>query len=425
MSMILLQPANTILHASGRIKRRTISLTEMYNLLETRKMVWRELKFLDVTREARTIALTGIPSSDPRVPNRKGVKDARAFLIGELMSGAFDEGPRMLGGPATELAGEVNQILQEHEEDRKHGTRTIKTGIPLIDEQLGGLDKRTLNLIMGHTGHRKTAVARTAAYYAALGGHRVLFIPLEWTVEEELVQFVMMHAHQDQMFKGTQELSVQRAEAGELNQDERDFVRQYIAPSFRDDIGKNLVIRGTPDGTWPAIKQIIESEHSKEPLAMVVIDYVSIISFGDSRDEVGQMNRLVKEIKQMALHHDGQGLVFLTPVQCNRTGYDKALANHGVWETAGIYLFSEMEKSADNIMYTFMPDELKQDNQMRIGFCKTRRHGAIEPRLVEVDPATGLVGGSPVIKKVKQDDSWLTNANQALSDYDRFYGYAR
>jgi hypothetical protein len=56
-----------------------------------------------------------------------------------------------------------------------------------------------------------------------------------------------------------------------------------------------------------------------------------------------------------------------------------------------------MEKSADNILYCFQDDPLRAKNEMKIGFCKTRRHGVITPRLVTIDPLVGLVGGSPVV----------------------------
>jgi hypothetical protein len=99
----------------------------------------------------------------------------------------------------------------------------------------------------------------------------------------------------------------------------------------------------------------------------------------------------------MCMHfNDDRGIVVVSPVQCNRKGYALAKANGGVWEATDIWMYGEMEKSADNILYTYMPDDLKRANQMKLGFAKTRRHGPIAPQVVDVDPKVSLVGGSPI-----------------------------
>jgi hypothetical protein len=116
------------------------------------------------------------------------------------------------------------------------------------------------------------------------------------------------------------------------------------------------------------------------------------------------MCQAVRELKQLCLHfNDDKGLVVVSPVQGNRKGYAAAVANGGAWEASDIHMYGEMEKSADNILYTFQPDELKADNKMKLGFCKTRRHGPTAPLQVIVDPQVGLVGGSPQDDEDKKD----------------------
>jgi hypothetical protein len=174
-------------------------------------------------------------------------------------------------------------------------------------------------------------------------------------------------------------------------------------PALQQELGTNLVIRSVEDKTWQNIRQLIEVENAEGPLDLVVIDYITLFELGKGFDKAYEMHQAVRELKQMALHiNDDKGVAILSPVQGSRAGYKEAVGNDGKWEQTGIYMYGEMEKSADNILYTYMPDDLKASNQMKIGFCKTRRDEPPPQVLVEVDPKTGLVGGSPIVMAARQ-----------------------
>jgi DnaB-like helicase C terminal domain len=379
---------------------------ELPALFKTRKESWARQMFRHVSTYALYISQGQQDNPDPRKPPLKGVKDAIQYLRQEFDRGGWVAGDAPQGGSMKEAALELMYMYQDMEIARDEGSLNLPTGIPLIDETMGGYDRRTLNLIMGHTGHRKSAVARTIAYHAALSGFRVLFIPLEWPYDEEWRIFAMMHAH-SLMFEGTEKFSMERFRRAQFTEQEKELMERDLVRGLWSHLGTDLVIRSSEDRTWPAIRQLIEAENARQQLDMVVIDYLHLLDLGDARDKSYLMHQNIRELKQMAIHFNAdQGLVVVSPVQCNRAGYKAAQLNDGAWESTDIYLYSEMEKSADTIMYTFMPDDLRAKDEMKIGFCKTRRHGIIAPRVVKVDPRVGLVGGSPVVmaQQARQQD---------------------
>lgn len=378
----------------------SIDATEIENVYKTRHESWNRQRLVHHLYQSKVIAEVGMPGNRWNEPVRKGVKDARQYLLAELSAGGWVPGDKPQGGDMFLAAENLLPMYREMAEANRDNRLTIRTFIPLIDDAMGGLERRTLNLVMGHTGHRKSAVCRTMAYYAALAGFRVLFIPLEWPYDEEWRIFSVMHANLFvPVLPGLQNLSLERFQKSQLTQEELEQIERLLLPTLCKLLGPDLVIRSSDDHTWPAIRQLIEQENRKQELDMVVIDYLGMLDLGDARDKVHLMHQHIREIKQMTIRfNNGRGLVVVSPVQCNRKGYETACANGGVWESTDIYLYSEMEKSADNILYTYMPDHLKVDNQLMIGFCKTRRHGVIAPLTVTVDPRAGLVGGSPVAK---------------------------
>jgi hypothetical protein len=377
----------------------TRDFIEVEALVSARRESWTLQYFLFVTQQARIIVETGQASGNFKDPMRKGVPDAIQYLLQELHSGAFNPEAAASGGPMLQLADKLVALYEDNEAAANLNKHIIPTGIKVIDDVIGGYNRKTLNLILGTIAQRKSSVARTTAYYAAYQGFRTLFICLEWPYEEELAIFAMMHSH-GLMFRGTESLSIDRFRNGRLSKEERDFLYQDLVPDLKETLGTNLVIRGIEDRTWANVRSVIEAENANAPLDMVMIDYITLLEVGPVRDPTYAMNQLIREIKHMALYsNEGRGLVFVSPVQGNRKGYDTAVANEGTWQATDISMYSEFEKSSDTVMSCFMPPELSVLNQMKIGFCKARRFGIVAPLLVDVDPHVGLVGGSPQTKE--------------------------
>jgi hypothetical protein len=202
-----------------------------------------------------------------------------------------------------------------------------------------------------------------------------------------------------------------------LSDEEKEFLPRWLVPGLKLCLGTDLVLREVRNQTWANVRDIIEIEDADQPLDLVVIDHIMLLDMSAERDPVRAMNQVVRELKNMALYHDdGRGLVIVSPVHGNRAGYERACLHEGAWEATDIYQYSDMEKSADTVMYCFQPDELRMENKVKLGFCKSRRHGTTPPQSVDIDPLVGMIGGSDQTKqrlaKEAEDTGWSGSARR-------------
>jgi hypothetical protein len=152
-----------------------------------------------------------------------------------------------------------------------------------------------------------------------------------------------------------------------------------------------VTIRQPIAPTWGEIKNLIEMEHRIAPLDLVVVDYLGLVST-TSRDKSGEMAEIIKDAKLLTNTFDcGRGLPFLTPVQGSRSGFEDATENEGRWDTSGIWMHSEYDRSLNGCMYIFMDDEMKASQVAKIGTCKSRDSADVPPTIVSVERFSGMV----------------------------------
>lgn len=359
---------------------------------------WKKYHFGSILEQAMRINVMGV-QGDPkkREKDLSGPEDARMYMLKELQSPLFANEAVNIGGSMAETA---DQLIGNYEANKKaaHGnTLFIPTGVPHLDRTIHGLSRGTLNLILGTAGQRKSAVARTFAYNAAWAGFRVLFIPLEITFADELTAFGIIHAHNPDAFENRLEFSIENYRHGKLTQAEEIALRDVVVPDLKERIGNRLSAKQLTDTTWENIRSVIELENFIDPLDLVVIDYIGLIDTRHQKDKTLAINDVAIQMKQMALTFpNGRGgLTIVTPAQGSRKGYEDAKNNDGVWDKTGIFMYSELEKSADIVFYTFLPIELQQTGKIKLGTCKSRNTADAAGELVPIDLRTGYVGRNP------------------------------
>lgn len=84
-------------------------------------------------------------------------------------------------------------------------------------------------------------------------------------------------------------------------------------------------------------------------------------------------------------------MAIVTPAQGSRNGYENAKKSDGQWDKDGVYMFSELERSADTIIFTYMPPEMGIEGQMKIGTCKSRRSADVPAQIVSINKGTSRV----------------------------------
>ena len=246
---------------------------------------------------------------------------------------------------------------------------------------------------------RKGPIQSSELNNAATQGYHCLHIPLESSYDEELMLYGIMHAHNrffEGMFSNISGISRQAFEDGVMSQEETEFLRQTAIPHFQECVVGDVVIRQPAGFTWQDIKQMIEIEDRRQPLDLVLIDYLALMDVGDPRYATSAINETIKQVKNLCLtFRGGDGLAVITPVQGKREGYEQAKENGGMWTAAGAYMYSEFEKSLDKMVYVYSDNELKGEDHVKVGVCKSRRTIDCPATTVERHPQSGRISDLP------------------------------
>ena len=347
------------------------------------------------------ILTSALPNPDKKMmatkPTLQGIDDAFAYLMTRVNAkGLHVKDARAQYGALKDHTQHIEGLYSKNLAEKESGQMFIGTGINLIDQHMGGLRNKDFNAILGYTGQRKTAVLRTMGYTAAMRGFKVMHIPLESDFNEEMIAYLIMHAH-NEMWKGQAgSLSRQDFESGNMSNDQRHFLMKVVLPDFNATVAANIHIY-EPRGarTWADVKSAIERECMIGRVDLVLIDYLTILTptpDPNIRDKNAAMITMIQDAKQLCMTaNDGEGLCLVTPVQGSRKGLDEASLNEGAWDVTGISTYSEMDKSLDNCFYVYMTDGMSSLDQLKFGSCKMRRNKNIVCSFLRVDPCSGIV----------------------------------
>jgi hypothetical protein len=376
------------------LKKLTHADMDVY--LQVRTGEYEQTRLMRILDNAKHIVSGGIANPDnrkglPPLPDLVGTRDSMNYLMKKFQNGILINDVRADGGLLSEFKDRIQITYDKNKTDRMNGQLFIPTGIPLIDQHMGGLRRKEMTGVLGYVGQRKTAVLRTMGYNAAKAGFRVLHIPLESDFEEELTAYNVIHAHSGQ-YQAMGKLTRRRYDAGQLSDEEYSEFMSKVIDDFAKKVGKNLIVYDPKASrTWADVCAVIERENYIHPLDLVVIDYLTVLGDPTARDAMAAKILMIQDAKQMALNTGERGFALVTPVQGNRKGYDEAQANDGAWETTGIAQHSELDKSLDNCLYVFTNDEISASGQLKMGSCKHRRGPNIPATFVPFNVSAGMV----------------------------------
>jgi hypothetical protein len=385
---------------------------------------YRDAMFREYLGLARSIVdggITSVPEKGKKAePDRIGLKDARTFLMEKLQSPLFSNGRTDEGGWLGDIAPDLGKVYTDDKRRNKDNSLMIPTGIPVFDKQLGGLERKTLNFVLGAAGSLKTSLVRTMAYNAACLGNRVLFIPTEFPYVEELQNFAAMHAANPGAFTGVVDgrFSVEKIHKAGLSDKEEEDFRKIVIPVMQDDLRDKLAIIQPASFSWPNIRSIIEMENNKAPLDLIVLDYLGRLDIGDARDPRIAYNRMADDAKNFLLYdltNTRGGAAMVSPCHASRRGVENAMAADGNYVKEAIFEYSQFEKSCDVIMFTYVDPELQQENLMKIGTCKSRRTADIPAQSVSVDPHTRRVGNNDIETEKAKDKQRKQDASSVAA----------
>ena len=228
------------------------------------------------------------------------------------------------------VAENLKQILFD-DLDETENEDNPQYGIKYLDKYTGGIHKGQLTIIGARPRTGKSAIALQIAANVATSGHKVLFIPLEMLIPENLKRILL----QEQVIEPGDKI-------------DRDTVGPYLdalEQTLKFCEGLNNV-----DGIEKAIKA--------EKPELVIIDQLSQLTIGGNHRDTREMLVLItRNLKRIALEYKVP-LIVLS--QINRDGTNKkrpSLENLAESDSIG--------QDADNVFLLYEEDEDNRDKPLR------------------------------------------------------------
>jgi archaellum biogenesis ATPase FlaH len=326
-------------------------------------------------------------------------------MLQQLETGVITTGNPALSGALNDTAKEVMWLYDRFKADRMAGNHRIHTGIQEIDVHVP-IKHGDFVGVLGYAGQRKSTLCRTIAYNAAKQGFNVLHVSLEQTYNEERINYSLIHSADPKFASYNLKPTKKNFEDGCLSEEEEKYLRDIVLPDLEENLPGRLIIRQPTDGSsWSNIKMLAEMTNQTTPIDLFLVDYLALVSTSSGRDAREEMERNIKDAKQMALQFDnGRGVVFLTPIQGNRKGYEEAKSTNGVWDMTGVNLYSEFDKSADLILSTFIDEALQEESSISISSVKIRRAPPLPLFTTPVNCHVGLIGAPYSLSLAREED---------------------
>lgn len=327
-------------------------------------------------------------------------------------------------------AKDINiNIDSRHEyELKKLRPQGLKTGIKEVDSRIGGMSMGTVTTIAGFTGQYKSTwslnIARLNAYEF---GYNIVYISLETPKQDMNWNLLSRHSYETK-FPKFNFVGHDRMRQCMMTQEEEDFIFDEVEKDLKGSFvaqdgntyerGKVIVLDESDFSTFSfgevtAVLEKIDDELGGK-LDAVIVDYVQLCKFsgeGITYDANSQINSYVTFFRRLAQNFrkeiDANGkettrqLVMILLAQLNRTGWQKACRNNGVYALDALADANELERGSARIFTTFTTEEMKARKSAQVQILKNRTGQTL------YDPVTVYADGEAYV--FMDEDSSMGN----------------
>jgi len=257
----------------------------------------------------------------------------------------------------------------------------LLTGLPSIDLVCKGMRTSELWLIAAYVSELKTTLAMNFAYTQAIEqGKNVAFLTLEMPYKQVRDLFICIHSANLNLWPGSEyddvyPLDYDSIENGLLSERQEDFFKHLCNDFDNNPEYGNVNIYQPPEKlTMEHLKAWAEIENRKKPIDVLYLDYIEVMKSENVNKEYSiDLNQRIKDLKQFALNfNEGKGIPLVSAYQTNRKGKADADKNDGEYRLDALSYANEAERSADVVIYSYLNEELRDNNQAKIGCLKNR-----------------------------------------------------
>jgi replicative DNA helicase len=328
----------------------------------------------------------------------KGHQDALRYVLEEADN-------LMSAGDGMEFRSDITKDADKMRKKFRNTINNVQnawgrgTGLDPIDKTCRGVKPGELWLHAGFTSELKTTFALNWAYKQAfVFGYNVYYLSLEMNVEQiRDIIYVMHSSHPKFKKQGYESLDYRKVRDGvddqgnKITKEEKDFYYKVI-----DDVEKNsgdkyghfeVECPKKENSTIPQIKNRMEMYHQSTPIHIAFLDYFGLVqphrNLGSYYQE---LNAIIREAKQMCMNfNNGEKLPLVALHQINRQGKKEAEKNNGMYTKRALADANEAERTSDVISYTYLNDDLREQNEVKIGCLKNRDNPIWSPFKARVD----------------------------------------
>lgn len=252
----------------------------------------------------------------------------------------------------------------------------IYTGFTHIDDCLVISKKlRPFIGIMGFANDGKTTVLNTMLYNMAMKGKTVALFSKEHDPNECWMSFAFLHSHNYRNeFTLPSLTAFQKRQVEPEDWEHLDRIVEDI--KTRKNIPGRIEVQRLTD--WDTLTSHLKADHERAHYDVCAVDYLSRIDMPWGRPQFRNQDMATQIGMAQALTRDfngGEGLVFITPIQINRSGYTqskKKKEGEKKHDLTSVQQHSEFYQDMDFILSIFRDDTMKLGDTLLMEIQKVR-----------------------------------------------------
>jgi replicative DNA helicase len=397
--------------------------TNFKSLVEELIEEQRKKELVNLLKETNTISETGkkINKND----FLKGPKQAVEYFLHNSIN--FLKGKsniRTSGSIKSNSTEAIKDYLETKSSNKFDG---LLTGLPSIDMICRGMRSPELWLVVAYVSELKTTMTMNFAYTQAIEqGKNVQFVSLEMPYKDVRNMFICIHSANLNLWPGSEwddvyPLNYDDVVDGQLSEREEEFFN-FLCKDLEEnqDYGDINIYQPDEGLTMSHLKAWAEIEFRKKPFDIMYLDYIELMkSENPGKDYSLDLNQRIKDLKQFAIHfNDGAGLRIVSAYQANRKGKEHADKNDGEYRLDALSYANEAERSADVIIYSYLNDELRANNQNKIGCLKNRSRPKFKQFKAKTNLASRKIYEAPDESDLINSDKVIKNKNEKIKKDD-------
>ena len=274
---------------------------------------------------------------------------------GDIIAGAVADLEKIQQSKQPGAQRPMNDLLEFLEDFEKETKQGVLTGFYDLDELLNGLQPCSLTILAARPSMGKTALTCEIVRNVTLSGGLVLFISLETSRRGLLERILAMHA---------------RIDASDLRKKSlTDGDRHSMMEAVTEISNLPLMIDDNWEQRVSDINASARTIQAKHGLALVVVDYLQLVTPSDSRaPREQQVSRISRELKGMAKQLNIPVLCLAQLSRASEARSDKKPILSDLRESGAI------EQDADAVLMLHRPHVYDQTVDETEAWCYVRKN---------------------------------------------------